>query len=326
MFWDFSVGRSMVMLARTWPFLVLRFTVYLGVLIAYLAATGGGATFGWGLGSLGDGDTRAAGAFYGGLAGFASISIALYWFREYFLYLVKAGHIAVFVRLLDGAGLPEGESQIGHAQRVVRERFLEASVLFGVDQVVKGVIAAITGMAGFLGMLLPIPGIQGLVGFLRAIANIAVGLIDEMVLAYAIRTRSANPWDSARTATVLYAQNAAPVLRNAVWLVLIGWLLTGAVFLLGLAPMMALAALMPGQWTGIGAVFALIGAVCLRLALWEPFAVASLMQVYFKVIEGQSPDPDWSARLDAVSARFRDLGRRAAGASGWEQRGASDVS
>ena len=29
----------------------------------------------------------------------------------------------------------------------------------------------------------------------------------------------------------------------------------------------------------------------------EPFAIAALMQVYFKVIEGQVPDPEWDRRL-----------------------------
>jgi hypothetical protein len=37
------------------------------------------------------------------------------------------------------------------------------------------------------------------------------------------------------------------------------------------------------------------------------------MQVYFKTIEGQKPDPEWEARLDSVSGRFKELGAKAAG-------------
>ncbi len=35
------------------------------------------------------------------------------------------------------------------------------------------------------------------------------------------------------------------------------------------------------------------------------------MQVYFKVIEGQTPDPMWYARLTDASKKFRDLSDRA---------------
>jgi hypothetical protein len=39
----------------------------------------------------------------------------------------------------------------------------------------------------------------------------------------------------------------------------------------------------------------------------EPLAIACLMQVFFKRIEGQAPDPEWHARLSHMSAKFRDM-------------------
>ena len=45
------------------------------------------------------------------------------------------------------------------------------------------------------------------------------------------------------------------------------------------------------------------------------------MQVYFKTIEGQKPDPEWEARLDSVSKRFRELGNKAAGWMGAQAAG-----
>jgi hypothetical protein len=37
------------------------------------------------------------------------------------------------------------------------------------------------------------------------------------------------------------------------------------------------------------------------------------MQVFFKTIEGQTPDPVWSERLSTASTRFRELAGKAAG-------------
>lgn len=40
------------------------------------------------------------------------------------------------------------------------------------------------------------------------------------------------------------------------------------------------------------------------------------MQVYFRAIEGQTPDPDWDSRLSDTSRHFRELKQRAAEAFG----------
>jgi hypothetical protein len=59
-------------------------------------------------------------------------------------------------------------------------------------------------------------------------------------------------------------------------------------------------------------VLALVFAVALKKAVLEPLAIASLMQVFFKIIEGQRPDPEWSARLSQASGKFRELAQKAA--------------
>ncbi|NMA99537.1 MAG: hypothetical protein GX970_15775, partial [Phyllobacteriaceae bacterium] len=80
------------------------------------------------------------------MIGFGLVGVIMYLAREYVLYIVKAGHIAVLVKLLDGERMPEGRSQIAYAREEVTKRFAQASVLFGVDQLVKGVLRAITGL------------------------------------------------------------------------------------------------------------------------------------------------------------------------------------
>jgi hypothetical protein len=310
--WDFSVSRSLGLMARTMPFIVFRIVVYAGMALAYVLVTGVGAGVGWGIGAFGDEEFRAASIFWGGTMGFGLTAGGLYFLREYILYIVKAGHIAVLVKLLDGEAVPDGQNQIGYASAVVQQRFAEASVLFALDQLVKGVLAAILGLMQGLVSLLPIPGLQNLVGLVRAFLRIAVGLVDEVILAYAIRSRSNNPWASAQTALVLYAQNYPTMLKNAAWLAVITYGLAFVVFLVMLAPAALLVYLIPGGWSAGGFVFALIFAWAVKAALIEPFAIASMLQVYFRTIEGQTPDPQWEQRIGSVSRKFGDIRDKAA--------------
>lgn len=309
--WDFSIGTSIGVMIKTLPFILLRVAVYFGITLAYMLATGVGAGIGWGVGALGTADFQAMTAFWGGLIGFGIVGAVMYWVREYILYIVKAGHIAVMVELIDGRSLPDGNGQIRHATQVVRERFAQASMLFAMDQLIKGVLRAITGLIRGIFSVLPIPGSQQLVGILRAFLRVAVGFIDEVILAHAIRTRSTNPWGSAKTALVLYGQNYKTMLKNAAWLAVFIYLITFLVFLVMLAPAALLVYLIPGAWTAGGFVFALLFAWSFKVALFDPFAVACLMQVYFRTIEGQQPDPEWEARLEKMSGHFRKLKDRA---------------
>jgi hypothetical protein len=131
--------------------------------------------------------------------------------------------------------------------------------------------------------------------------------VDEVILAYAIRTGATNPWASARTALILYSQNAGPMMKNAAWLTLFTYGLAFLVFLLMLAPAALVVYLIPGGWAAGGFVFALIFAWAVKAALIEPFAIACMMQAYFKTIEGQSPDPEWEQRISGVSRKFNQL-------------------
>lgn len=309
--WDFSIARSLGLMGKTMPFIALRVVVYFGIAAAYVIVTGAGAGVGWGVGAFGDDEFRATSIFWGGTAGFGLTAGVLYFLREYILYIVKAGHIAVLVELLDGRQMPEGKSQISYATSVVKDRFGEASVLFAIDQLVKGVLGAITGLIQGIASFLPIPGVQQLTGILRAFLNIAVGFVDEVILAHAIRTGSTNPWQSARTALVLYGQNYKPMLKNAAWLTLIVYGLSFLVFMVMLGPAAALVWFVPGAWSAGGFVFALIFAWAVKAALIEPFAIACMMDVYFRTIEGQSPDPQWDARLSGMSKKFNAIKDRA---------------
>lgn len=296
------------------PFLVFRFLIYFGITLAYVLGTGVGMGIGYFIGYIGD--DPGAFSVWGGIFGFGLVSTVVYFLREYLLYLVKAGHIAVLVELMDGKELPEGRSQIDHAQKIVRERFAESSVLFGLDQLIKGVLRAFNRTFFTISALIPIPGLEAVAKLINTILNLSLTYLDEVILAHNVRTRSDNPWRSGQTALVLYAQNYKAFLKNAFFLAFFIWGLTLVVFLVALAPAAGIVALFPGSAGFLTLVIAVVFAWGVKQAVIEPFAMTALMQVFFKVTEGQVPDPEWDARLEKATEKFREIKSRAAAWTG----------
>lgn len=240
----------------------------------------------------------------------------MYFLREYLLYLVKAGHIAVLVELMDGEELPGGRGQIDHAQTIVRERFGQSSILFGLDQLIKGILKAFNKAFFTIANFLPIPGIQGVAKFINTVVNLSLTYLDEVILAYNIREKADNPWAASRTALILYAQNYTAFLKNAVWLAFIIWGLTLLVFLVILGPAAAFVSLLPSGASSLAFVIALVFAWGIKQAVIEPVGMTALMQVFFTVTEGQEPDPEWESRLEGVSDKFAELKTQALGGDG----------
>ncbi len=314
--WDFSIGRSIGMVLRTWPFVLLRAVVYSLVLVCYLLLIGTGAGVGYGLGFIFS-DDAFIGTLGGGAVGFG---IGMYLFRlvsQYILYIVKAGHVAVFVELMDGRPVPGAFGQIEHGRKVVTERFAEASTLFVLDQLIKGVLRVISGIFRGLNAMIPIPGLKIIFDFINMVVSLSLTYADEVILAWNIRSGVNEPWETSRRGLVLYAQNGKTILKNAFWLAVFIWAIAIAFFIFAIAPAGALLYYMPGHMAGWSMAVAIGTTIVFVLVFIEPFAIASLMQVYFKVTEGQTPDPQWDARLSDASAQFRELKDKAVGQWGF---------
>ena len=311
--WNFSIAKALGLMIRTAPFLIFRALLYFAIALAMVAVTGAGAGAGYGIGLFGDEEFQSTSMIWGGVAGFGLTAGVIFFLRDYLLYLVKAGQIAVIVEYLDGRPLPYGTGQIAYARSVVTERFGQASALFALDRLVRGVISLITGLVEGALTILPIPGVNQIMAAVRAWLRVSVGLVDEVILAHAIRTRSENAWEAAHDGLVLYAQNGREMLVNAAWVTLISWGLAVAVFVLMLGPAAAVVWLLPGD-AGAGLyLFAFIFAWAVKAALIEPFALACMMQAFFNVTVGQEPNPEWRGRLTQMSNKFRQLGERAVG-------------
>jgi len=303
---DFKLGEVLGLMAKTMPFLVFRFLIYFAITLTYILITGVGAGIGWGVGRIATEDP-AGFSLWGGIIGFGIVSAVAYFLREYLLYMVKAGHIAVLVELMEGRELPQGRGQIDHAQKIVRERFAESSVLFGVDQIIKAVLKAFNRVFFSIANFIPIPGLQAIAGFLNTVVTLSLTYLDEVILAYNMKTRSDNPWASSRTTLVLYAQNYKAFLKNAFFLAFVIWGLTFLVFLIILGPVLAIVSFIPAVAGPLTLIIALVMAWGIKQAVIEPIAMTALMQVFFKVTEGQQANPEWEGKLDGVSKKFGEL-------------------
>jgi hypothetical protein len=306
---DFRTGQIFGLLIRTLPFVLLRLAVYIGITIAYIVAVGIGSGIGLLFGKVGG--NSGGGAGIGGLIGFAIISGILFWAREYLLYLVKAGHIAVLVELMDGREIPGGKGQIDYATNIVKQHFATSSMLFGLNQLIRGILRVFNRITVSIASWLPIPGLDVLVKLVDTIINTGLSHLDQVILAQILRQRSPNPWSTARDSTVLYAQNYKGVLKNAAFLTFIIWGLTLVILLVIAAPIAALIGIFHIH-AGIATfVLAVVAALSLKAALIDPFATVALIQVYDKITAGQTPNPEWSAKLESMSSKFRELTQKA---------------
>jgi len=310
---DFRIGSILALLARTLPFLLLRLGVYLGITVAYVLAVGIGGGIGLLFGKIGG--SGGGGAGFGALIGFGIASGVLYWAREYLLYMVEAGHVAVLVELIDGRQIPGGMGQIEFARRVVKEHFATSSMLFGLNQLVRGILRAFNRLTMSFASWLPIPGLDALVKLVDAIVHTGLSHLDQAILAQILRQRAANPWAVARDSVVLYAQNAKGALKNAVVLTFVIWGLTLLIFLAVAAPVAAALGVFHIQPGIVSLMVAVIAALSLKAALIDPFATVALLQVYDRITEGQAPNAQWSAKLESMSTKFRELAEKARGAA-----------
>ncbi len=310
MMWDFNSTKAVGLVLRTWPYLMLRL-VFFGlsalVMVTIIASIGIlGHQFGPQLtSSLNGMQSGLLGVIFGVPFGLFVVRK----FREYSLFLVKAAHVAVMVRLMDGGSF-NGKSQLAFGTCRVREKFSRSSALFALDQLINCALKRTRTCMGKMSGSIPGAGI--LVGNARSVAEYSVSFIDEIILAHNMRARKKNAWDSSADAIVLYAQNRGVMIKNAAWLTVFLFVFGGLVTFLAIGPMLHLFADMAGP----SFIYALISSVAIAIVLievvLEPFAIAALSEVFFKVTAGQSIEPELELKLDRVSEQFGLLRDRAA--------------
>lgn len=297
-------AEALKILAKTMPYILLRLAVYgflglgaaayLGLVLAVSKVFG----------------RAGAVLFLIGLALLAGLPRLL---KQYGLYLINAGHIAVITELIQGGSLPTGTGQLQFGKQTVTAMFKEVSTLFVVDRLVDGALRVFTRTVSSVTDLLPLPGMGGLAKMAGAVVQFSLTFVDETILSYNLARKQENFWEGARRGAVLYAQNWQPILTTAVACTAANWVGFLVIFLLLLVPFAPMAMASHAEalklfW--LAAAFAI--AYGLKLALFNPFFQTAMILTFQSATAGQQPSVEWESRLAAASSQFRELQRKAA--------------
>lgn len=320
--WEFSVFRALGLLLRTLPYVLFRASVVIGIAAALLLAAGLGAGIGQAFSGLRPAVPASTFAFWGGATGLCLVALAVLALRGRILHRVGVGHLALMVEVLDRRPVPVLGNQPALGRSLTAERFGDAAALTALDRLVRGVIRTATGLVDDLLVgTVPVAPLDRAVRATGLHLRLAQGLLESVVLAHALRTRSENAWEAAHDGLVLYTQNARPIMATALGLSLTGWVLAGAVAIGVLPAALSLAALLPDV-PGTALLLALVFGWALKATLYDPFAQACLLQLHLRLTRDQDPLPEWRGRLTQVSDKFRQLGERALR---WQPRAAPDA-
>lgn len=310
---DHGLGQAISLLLQSLPYALARFGILLGCAIAciiWIVVAFGGAAF------LGK---HIAGAF-----GLVWLLLCLggagfFWgtILRYVLHLLACGHVAVLTELITRGQVGNGsEPMLAYGKRVVTERFGQVNALYGLNLMVRGILAAFHRTLDWISELLPIPGLESLANLANIILRAATRYLDKVILSYNLARGDKDPWQGAREGMVYYAQNAVPILKTGVWIVILERALTVVLWLLLLAPAAAITWMLPRTvHEQAGIVTILVAALLagpLRAAFLKPLFLIMMMVRFHALIENQPINQEWDAKLASVSDKFRDLGPQVA--------------
>ncbi len=306
---DHGLGTAIGLLMQSMPYALARFGILLGYSIACIVwlviAFGGAAWLG----------THIASAF--GVVWLVGCLVAVGWvwgaILRYVLHLLACGHVAVLTELITRGQVGNGsESMLSYGKRVVTERFGQVNALFGLNMLVRGILGAFHRTLDWISDMLPVPGLQALSNLANIILRAATRYLDKVILSYNLARDDGDPWRGAREGIVYYAQNAKPILKTSVWIVILERVLTVVLWLLLLIPAGAITWMLPqAVHESAGIATLLIAALLagpLRAAFIKPLFLIMMMVRFHALIENQPINQEWDARLASVSEKFRDLG------------------
>ena len=303
---------SIGLLLRSLPYALMRFAVLLAFSVAcivWIVITIGGSVWA---------GMHIAGVF--GFAWFVFCALVAGWFwtaiLRYMLHLIECGHVAVLTELIVHGHVGNGtESMFAYGKRIVTEKFGQVNVLFAMNLLVRGVVNAVHNTIEGIGNMLPIPGIDSIANLITAILRAATRYMDKVLFSYNLASANSNPWRGAQDGLVYYAQNAKPILKQSIWIVVLEHVLSAALWLAFLIPAAALTAILPASVREMGGVvtvvIAILFALAARGAFLKPTFLIMVMVRFHVLIEDEPLDQEWGARLSQLSDKFRDLGKKA---------------
>ena len=237
------------------------------------------------------------------------ITFAAIWrlVQRYLLYMVKAGHVAVIAHIVEEGEAPDNQIRYGMSQ--VQDYFLSASGLFGVNEVVDAVLKQFTRAVARIQDLIPIPipnQLRKLIELVQKSIVLAVGYLDEAILAYMFVDRNENRWQSAREGIVLYGKNWTTVLGSTVAIVFGMYALSFVLFSL-LAPVSVALDVLPAaleaiSWLVLGGLVAVV-----HTGLVKPWVKTVVITTFLIEQRDETPDEETEQWMASRSDRFGEV-------------------
>ena len=304
-----GLGTAVGLLRKTLPYALVRF----GILFAFSL----GSVLWWGGTAGGGGWLLSRENFFTTilgwgwiLAGAGGYGYLWYTVLRYFLYLIKAGHIAVLTEIVTKNQVGNGDKNMFvYGKEVVTARFKEVNVLFGLDLLIAGVVRAFNGTLNFIGGLIPIPGVKNLTKVVGVVIKAMTTYIDETIFSYNLARGDENPWRSGRDGLVYYAQNSKEILKTSIGIVLLEKVLVVVVWLAFFLPIFAFVALVgdAGPLFGWVVFIAFLMAWNFDKAFLHPLFLIMIMTKFHVCVKDQAIDETWDARLEKASGKFRKI-------------------
>jgi hypothetical protein len=313
---DYGFLTAVALVWRSLPYALVRFAVQLAFTlgcIVWLVVTVGGAAW------LG---THVAQAF--GWIWFLACLFGVGWIwatvLRYVLHLIECGHVAVLTEFITRGELGNGsESMFAYGRRVVMERFGQVNLLFGLNALVRGVLQAFHRTLDWVAEIVPIPGLDAVSSLINMVLRAATRYLDKVIFSYNLARNDGDPWRGAREGIIYYCQNAKPILKTSLWIVIQERVVTILLWILMMTPAGAITVLLPASVREVGGLVTVIVAILLtaavRSAFVKPIFLVKMMIRYHALVEGQSINETWDARLAEISDKFRDLAQRGARAA-----------
>jgi hypothetical protein len=296
------------LLLQTLPFLLVRLGILCALTVAsllYLAVLLGGAVL----------LSKAASALaWIWVIGLLAVGGSLWRFVvRYMLYLIKLGHIAVLTELITTGSIANGTAgMFEYGKRVVTERFGEVNAMFALDLLISGIVGAFNRTLNWVASLLPVPGLDSAMGVVNAVLRASTTYIDETLFSYNLARGDENVFRSSKDGLIYYAQNAKEVLKTGLWVVVLDYVLTGAIWVVMLLPGLALSYVMPGNRGGlVMIVVAVLFAGSVRSAFLKPLFLTMVMVKFHASVRNQAINLEWDQRLGSASRKFEELKQQA---------------
>jgi len=307
-----ALGLLMQSLSYSLARLGLELAFTLGGIVWLVVAIGGAAWLG----------THIAQAF--GWVWFIGCAVGIGWFwgtvLRYMLHLVDCGHVAVLTDLITHGRVGNGdESMFAYGKRITLQRFGQVNALFALNALVRGVVQAFHGTLDWIAGMIPIPGLDSVSGVVNLIIRAATRYIDKVILSYSLARGDNDAWSEAREGIIYYCQNAKPILKTSIWIVILERGLSVLVWILLMVPAAGLTVMLPQAVRETGAIITVVIAIMLaaavRNAFVKPIFLIMMMIRFHTLIEGQPINASWNDYLASISDKFREIGRGAAAAA-----------